>query len=246
MDEKVFAPYGVELTFPEKVMQALEKLRDGKRVIKTMLSPEDMNSIGLCYWEGHIIPLDYKKAVKWYRYSAQQGNKVAEFNLYVCYNRGTGVEKDPQKALEWLRKAAKHGYPDAQDLLGECYYTGDNVRRNRRIAKLWFDKAMRLALEQKRVVTLNSFGMKYQFGECGFEKDIERAIFFYEKAGESGLPLSMSFLLSIYRNMVNVEKVEYWMNKLRTCRTVTKLRLENEEKRYSSFMEEIAGKSNSY
>lgn len=240
--EKVFAPYMVELTFSEKEIQALERLRDGKRVSKTKLSPKEMNSIGLCYWEGHIVPQDYKKAVKWYGDSAKQGYKVAEFNLYVCYNKGTGVEKDPGKAIEWLRKAAKHGYPGAQDLLAECYFNGEMVKRNRHIARHWFNKVELSAVENEDVVALNSCGIRYLDGLYGTKRDIQKAIFYFEKAGELGLVLSMSILLSIYINMRNVDKVEYWMNKLRNCRAVTKLRLENEEKLYASFMEEIAGK----
>ncbi len=240
--EKGFAPYMVELTFSEKVIRALERLRDGKRVSKKKLSPEEMNSIGLCYWEGHIVPLNYKKAVKWYEYSAQQGYKVAEFNLYVCYNKGTGVEKGPGKAIEWLRKAAKHGYSGAQDLLAECYFNGEMVKRNRHIARHWFNKVELSAVENEDVVALNSYGIRYLQGLYGTERDIQKAIFYFEKAGELGLVLSMSILLSIYINMRNVDKVEYWMDKLRNCRAVTKLRLENEEKQYASFMEEIAGK----
>lgn len=243
MDEKVFAPYLVELTFSEKVIHALERLRGGKRVLKTRLSPKEMNDVGLCYWNGHIVPWDYNEAVKWYRYAAQQGYEVAEYNLYICYSEGTGVEKDPQKALEWLKKAAKHGYPNAQDLLGERYYTGENVRRNRRIAQLWFDKAMQLAIEQERVDTLNSFGMKYVNGSYGFKRNIKKAIYYFEKAGELDFPLSMAFLLSIYENARNKGKVEYWMDKFRNCRTVPKHWLESIEKQYASFMEEISGKS---
>lgn len=242
MDENVFAPYMIELTFSEKVIHALERLRDGKRVLKTQFSPKEMNDVGLCYWNGHIVPLDYKKAVKWYRYSALQGYDVAEFNLYVCYDKGTGVRKAPQKAVEWLRKAAKHGYPNAQDLLAECYFNGEMVRRNRRIARQWFNKAELSAEENNHEVTLNSCGMRYYSGHFGTEMDIEKAIYYFEKAGELGLPLSMSFLLSIYMKKGCVERVEYWMEKLRNCKTATKIRLENEEKRYTSFMEEVARK----
>lgn len=242
MDEKVFAPYLVELTFSEKVIHALERLRDGKRVLKKRFSPKEMNDIGLCYWNGHIVPLDYKKAMKWYKCSALQGHDVAEFNLYVCYDKGTGVNKDPQKALEWLKKAAKHGYPNAQDILAELYYKGEIVRKNRRWAHYWFDKSEKSAVEGDHEVTLNSLGMRYLFGICDTPIDIEKAIDYFEKAGELGLPLSMSFLLSIYIKMGNVEKVEYWMDKLRKCKTATKYMLDSEEKRFSSFMEEISGK----
>lgn len=238
--EEIFAPYLVELTFSEKEIRALERLRDGKRVPKSKLSPKEMNDVGLCYWNGHIVPLDYKKAVRWYKYSASRGYNVAEFNLYVCYDKGTGVNKDPQKALEWLRKAAKQECPNAQDLLAECYYKGEMVKKNRHWTHYWFDKSEKSAVEENDEVTLNSIGMRYLFGICDTPIDIEKAIGYFEKAGELDFPLSMSFLLSIYIGMGNVEKVEYWMNKLRKCKTATKYRLDREEKRFFSFIEEVS------
>ena len=33
--------------------------------------------LGLIYYKGKGVPQDYKKALKWYTLSAEQGNKVA-------------------------------------------------------------------------------------------------------------------------------------------------------------------------
>ena len=241
MEEKIFAPRLVEITFAENVIHALERLRDGKKVIKSHFSPKEMNDIGLCYWNGHIVPIDYKKAVRWYAYSAQQGYVVAEFNLYVCYYKGTGVNKNSRMALEWLKKAAKHGDPNAQDLLSECYYSGSMVRKNRRWSQYWFDKSEKSAMEQEDVVIINSLGMKYHFGSCGTPIDYNKAITYFETAGEMDFSLSMSFLISIYIKIGNVKKVEYWMNKLRKCKTATKAMLNASEKQYSSFLKVIVG-----
>lgn len=69
---------------------------------------------------------------------------------------------------------------------------------------------------------------------------VELAILFFEKAGKLDFPLSMSFLLSIYIKTCNVEKVEYWMDKLRKCKTAPKSLLEGNEKQYASFILEVA------
>ena len=68
----------------DKVLQALEKWSAGKRYSPKGLTPKEMNDIGLCYWYGYIVSLDYAKAVKWYKKAAVLKYPTAEVNLYTC------------------------------------------------------------------------------------------------------------------------------------------------------------------
>lgn len=215
MKKEVFAPQGVAVELPPKIIKAVEKLRNGQRINAARLTGKELNGIGLCYWYGNIVKLDYEEAVKWYKAANAKRDGMAAFNLYVCYNNGMGVEADGKIALFWLRKAAKRGIPVAQSILAECYYTGRLVRRNSRLAKLWFKKTFDNAIKAKDEVTLNDFGAKYYLGEYGFEKDKEMAMRCFEIAANKGYCLSICWLISIYIHEDNKEKVEYWKEKHR-------------------------------
>ena len=56
------------------------------------------------------VAKDTKKAVHWFRMAAEQGLRMAQFNLGVAYFEGEGVAKDTKEAVRWYRMAAKQGY----------------------------------------------------------------------------------------------------------------------------------------
>jgi TPR repeat protein len=241
MSKKPFAPQGVALELPPKIIKTVEKLRDGRSLGKTLFTGKELNAIGLCYWYGHIVKTDYAEAVKWYLAADAKRYRTAAFNLYVCYNNGMGVDEDGKQALYWLRKAARHNDAGAQNILAECYYTGGFVRRNRRLAKLWFQKSLDNALKGNIEVTLNDFGAKYYLGRYGFEKDKEKAMMFFEKAANKGYCLSICWLMSIYIDEDNREKVEYWREKLMASAAKDPRAAELIEQEYNNY---IKGKEN--
>ncbi len=217
MRKKIFAPQGVACELSSKITRTVERLRDGEDIRRVRLTGEEMNAIGLCYWYGHIVDLNYNEAVIWYMAAEAKRYKGAAFNLYVCYNNGMGVPEDGRAALYWLRKAARHNDAGAQGIMAECYYTGGFVRRNRRLAKLWFQKSLNNAMEKNIEVTLNVFGARFYLGKYGFEKNKDMAIKCFEKAGEKGYCLSIAWLMSIFIEEDKEEKVEYWRNRYRAC-----------------------------
>ena len=87
------------------------------------------------------VPKDLDAAVAWYRRAAEQGERIAQYNLAVMLVRGDGVEPDPEEALNWYRKAAEQGVPEAQIALGDVYATGRGVAVDHDEARRWFDKA---------------------------------------------------------------------------------------------------------
>lgn len=70
--------------------------------------------LGDRYYYGKGVEQDYEKAVYWYKLSAEQGVKLAQYNLAGCYELGRGVEQSIEKALEWYRKAAEKGVREAK------------------------------------------------------------------------------------------------------------------------------------
>ena len=76
-----------------------------------------MNSVGHCYYNGYSVPVDYTEAFRWFKKSADAGNKKAQYNLGVCYELGKGVKKDISEAKKWYRKAADNGHEKARERL---------------------------------------------------------------------------------------------------------------------------------
>lgn len=93
MVERFFTPEGVEQKISLKTKRVLEKLLEGSSVDMDDYTPKVQNEVGLCYWYGHIVPLDYKEAVKWYRASAEKKHKTAEFNLYGGSGDGSLIRR---------------------------------------------------------------------------------------------------------------------------------------------------------
>ena len=50
-----------------------------------------------------------KKAFKWYKKSAEQGNPIAQHNLVVMYCFGIGILKNLEKCSYWAEEAEKNG-----------------------------------------------------------------------------------------------------------------------------------------
>ena len=55
------------------------------------------------------MPLNKKKAARFYQKSAELGYAPAKCNLGKMYLRGYGIQQDKQKALELFEQAASQG-----------------------------------------------------------------------------------------------------------------------------------------
>jgi formylglycine-generating enzyme required for sulfatase activity len=65
------------------------------------------------YANGDGVPKDSAEAVRWYRKSADQGDRPAQFKLGLMYANGDGVPKDEIEALAWMGVAAASGNDNA-------------------------------------------------------------------------------------------------------------------------------------
>ena len=73
--------------------------------------------MGVRYATGIGVIKNTVTAVKWWRLSAEQGDKLAQYNLGVMCARGQGIEKNVDEALKWYRKAAAQGHQGARQAL---------------------------------------------------------------------------------------------------------------------------------
>ena len=70
---------------------------------------------------------NFKKAVPFYRKSADAGNVLAMYALANCYYYGQGVERNVGAAVDLWLQCAEKGHAEAQNRMGACYYEGEAV-----------------------------------------------------------------------------------------------------------------------
>lgn len=215
-NEEMFCIYK-EIRITSRVKELVEKLRNGHRVPYKSLSAEEKHQIGLCYWYGCIVPLNFKKAIKYYRASAEEKNVSAEWCLFVCYRDGTGVRANITIAKEWLKKAARHGNSRAQLTIARYYYEGKLFHRNRKSAKKWFARASENAFAVEDAEVLFCLGIQYCQGSYGMPVDTAKAIKYLKAAAERKDALAIRLLIQVYLSLSDMEKVDYWKEDLKRC-----------------------------
>ena len=138
--------------------------------------------LGLCYFSGRGVPLDFDKAAYWLARAAAKEDAIARFSLARLYINGQGVPRNPAKAAELYRLAANQGHAAAQANLGAMLEQGDGVKRDLEAAEKWHRKAAQQGLA---VAQLN-LGRLYATGR-GVKPDPALAAKWYEAAATQGL-----------------------------------------------------------
>lgn len=90
-------------------------------------NPIEQFQIGLYYYHGVSVSKDLKKAIKWFRASAEQGYIYAETSLGICYRKGDGILTNYIEAVKLFEHAAALGDVTAIYNLAICYYYGQGV-----------------------------------------------------------------------------------------------------------------------
>jgi septal ring-binding cell division protein DamX len=81
-------------------------------------------AIGMLYWLGQGVQVDYFEASKWMRKAAELGHAGAQGKLGYLYTQGITVAQNYEVAFEWFSKAATQGDIDGQYNLGIFYLNG--------------------------------------------------------------------------------------------------------------------------
>ena len=79
-------------------------------------------NIGLMYYDGHGVPLDYAQAAVWFTKAAEQDYTKAQYDLGAMYGVGKGVKRDYVQAYKWLNLCAAKGddrCAEQRDLVGK-------------------------------------------------------------------------------------------------------------------------------
>ena len=104
-------------------------------------------NIGVMFYKGLDVPVDYEKARKWFAKAAEQGLADAQNNIGCIYVKGEGVPVDYVAARRWFTKAAEQGLADSQFNLGKIYHLGKGVPVDFPTARKWYIKALEQGYE---------------------------------------------------------------------------------------------------
>ena len=96
------------------------------------------DELGKIYYEGLIVPKDYKKAKLWYNTALLKGIPISAYMLGECAYYGYGEDVDYEKAAKYYLQAAS-GYVNAIIRLGDMYIRGEYLPHDPAFAKKLYD-----------------------------------------------------------------------------------------------------------
>lgn len=83
-------------------------------------------TLGVFYVNGYAdLPVDWAKALMWFRKAAEQGDPHAQYNAAMILQKGDGLPSPNfVEAIKWFKMAAKQNCADSLYNLGTLYNTG--------------------------------------------------------------------------------------------------------------------------
>ena len=160
-----------------------------------------MAVMGLFYYNGYGIQIDFTKAAEWFGKAAEKGNALSQFHLGLCYMSGKGVPQNNEKSAEWFNKAAEYGHAGAQYMLGLFYSLGKRVTQDYKKAFEWFQKAA----EQGDEDAIIALGDCYYFGD-GVTQNYTKAVECYNKSTKRDNADGMYNLGNCYQNGEGIQQ----------------------------------------
>lgn len=145
--------------------------------------------LGTIYINEHSIKNNLKKALKWFKLSAKNGNPKSQYILGTMYKMGKGCECNQGTACRWFKKSADTNNPDAQYELGEMYRRNGLCKQAKKMLIkslenkiLDHDKSL-CALELARLYIKSHTRCDYNPGkQCNLKQDFVEALFWYNKS----------------------------------------------------------------
>lgn len=125
---------------------------------------------------------DFQEAEKWYLDSAEQGDFIAQMDLYRLYLDGaSGIRRNSAEAIRWLTAASEQQYSPATYRLAEHYEKGQGVPRDyERAAELY-----ELLIVENHIPAILALADLHDRGR-GVARDRQRALSLFRKARELG------------------------------------------------------------
>ena len=177
---------------------------------------EDYCHYGFCYfygWDGFDV--DYEKSLEFFKIAVKMGSGEAMWQLAEFYAGGYVYKQNYKKAAEWLKKSVDAGYTEALYRLGVLYeYGGHGLKADKKEADYWYERYKKehkvktpldILIEEAEGGQKNAqfnLGCAYfdgpDAGKYKAEYDIQKALYWLEKAGEQNHDEALSLLGQIY------------------------------------------------
>lgn len=170
-------------TFLHLGLEAEKNREEGWEILEECAQKKDPYALyikGYVYNYGINKRINFKKAFKFYKESANLGYSAAQFNLAMMYfEGGDGINPNPTKGFALLEKAADQGHLQSLYLLGSFHFDGMGVEKNRPLSAKLYSKAA----EKVFFLSLTPLSFIYQYG-LGVKKDTKKALSLIEKLFE--------------------------------------------------------------
>ena len=203
--------------------EAIALIKSGKPLSKKTIW--DITDLGYALYYGKQgLERDPYKGMELYKYSAEHGDAVAEYNLGLAYDEGIGVEEiDWDKAAYWYERAASKGRTDAMVNLAWLLYHGlvewENNNRDRKLDKKQAVSWYRKAAKKGDMLAIAHLGDCYFYGD-GVRRNRPLGFKLIQQAAEAGESFAQYELSLRYLNgdfvEQNYDKEFYWLQKAAT------------------------------
>ena len=138
---------------------------------------------GFCKEAKEKKQIDYNKAFKLFKKSAELGNAESQLTLGVFYFMGKGVDKDWTKAFKWYLKSAEQGNSNGQRKLAFCYKHGIGVNTDLSKTFEWYLKSAKQGNAEAQMEVAHCF----ETG-LGTNKDLSKAFYWYSESANHNDP----------------------------------------------------------
>lgn len=193
--------------------------KDSQRALILMQKSADMKDgtglayLGALYQQGIYIPKNEVQAVTLFQESAKMGNAYGQAYLGYMQEQGRGnLAKDMSQAIKNYRKSADQGNPQGQFNLAEIYcQNAENdviLPRNENLAKELYLKSA----NQGNVRAQYEIGKNYRYATCGFEKDLTKALEYFNKASDQKFGPALTQIGLIYKDQKLTKAIKYFQS----------------------------------
>ena len=179
------------------------------------MKPQDMRSyvwyrIGKMHCYGLGTDQDYTEAFRWFKKSATEENKFAQFSLANLYYYGNGVEQSYEQAFRWYMAATKQGQPYAAYAVAQMYANGESVDKDDVQAQDYYKQAL-VGFQKLEADNQTDDNLFYKMGRMfrlglGTDVDMPKAIEYFKRAADLGNKNAKRTMALEYISGENVEQ----------------------------------------
>ena len=151
--------------------------------------PKAQTDLSYLYYDGEIVPKDYKKSFYWAAKAAKGGYAPAQYSIGYDYTWGKIVPENLSKAIYWLERAAAQNDIEAISMLGVLYRYGDGVEQD-------FEKSFALFQKAAKYGDIKAMGYlseAYYFG-YGTVIDYKKALYWAHRAAQKNNTTGLNVL----------------------------------------------------